>query len=250
MLRNFWLKALVCIIPVILQGQNKGYVEYKKEAIKAQDSIVRTEGELAYLSVVQKASTSLSSKLSILEIDNTKSFYKTEENLVSDSQDAIYATLANSLYETDRTYYFESSSENLYISLDSFGENLIVKQNTIPYKWNILNERKTILGFSCFKATSTKTIKNNKGEFKFPVTVWFSSDLPFRTGPEDFVGLPGIVLEASLYSSVPFTIKAIQIKEDNSIRNIQPQKGSQVSLEEYEEIQANQGKNFKNYIKN
>lgn len=61
-------------------------------------------------------------------------------------------------------------------------------------KWSISpNEKKVILGYTCMKATS------NDGQ-----TVWFCKDLPVPDGPQDYVGLPGLVLavEASAHSII------------------------------------------------
>ncbi len=59
--------------------------------------------------------------------------------------------------------------------------------------WNISNETKDILGYKVIKATR-KPIYEDKIESD--IVVWFAPDLPYFTGPEYYLGLPGLVLEA------------------------------------------------------
>lgn len=53
--------------------------------------------------------------------------------------------------------------------------------------WEISNEKKEILNYSCQKATT-----NYKGR---NWTAWFINDIPFQDGPYKFAGLPGLIAE-------------------------------------------------------
>ena len=66
-------------------------------------------------------------------------------------------------------------------------------------KWSISpTEKKVILGYNCMKATSN----DNQ-------SVWFCSDLPVPDGPQEYKGLPGLVLAAE---SSAHTIIATRIE--------------------------------------
>lgn len=60
-------------------------------------------------------------------------------------------------------------------------------ENIPELSWTIQNERKTIRGYSCQKATTT---------FRGRIyEAWFTPEIPIREGPYKFGGLPGLILE-------------------------------------------------------
>src|SRR5690606_11017234 len=54
--------------------------------------------------------------------------------------------------------------------------------------WKITKEKKEILGFQCYMATAILEDGTN-------VTAWYAPKLNFKTGPDKFWGLPGLILE-------------------------------------------------------
>lgn len=54
-------------------------------------------------------------------------------------------------------------------------------------KWTLTNERKTILGHQCQKATTHWRGRDFEA--------WFATDIPVRLGPWSFGGLPGLILK-------------------------------------------------------
>ncbi|MDL2239896.1 GLPGLI family protein [Bacteroidales bacterium OttesenSCG-928-L14] len=67
-------------------------------------------------------------------------------------------------------------------------DDVLIYEEDIPQiNWQILNERKTILNYSCQKATA---------EFRGRTwEAWFTFDIPISEGPYKFTGLPGLILE-------------------------------------------------------
>ena len=71
----------------------------------------------------------------------------------------------------------------------SLGQTLFNIAEDLPViNWQLWPEQKVIKDFSCQKATG-----RYKGR---DYTVWFTSQLPFPTGPWKLGGLPGLILEA------------------------------------------------------
>ena len=95
--------------------------------------------------------------------------------------------------------------------------NLIID---IRHKWEIYQESKEIDGYLCYKATTEKIINNTKGTFVFPITVWFSPELPYSYGPGNYFGLPGLILEIQERNFVVFA-KKIDLKSTKKI-NVTP----------------------------
>lgn len=81
--------------------------------------------------------------------------------------------------------------ENILYGARSVGkEKYYVKMN-VSHKWELIDEYKTILGYTCQKA---KTYFNT-GKRNIPITAWFSIDIPVSYGPYRYFGLPGLILE-------------------------------------------------------
>lgn len=56
-------------------------------------------------------------------------------------------------------------------------------EDSIQPQWQMSNERTTILGMECMKATCNDT-----------VTAWYAIDIPISDGPDIYWGLPGLIL--------------------------------------------------------
>ncbi|MCL1652578.1 hypothetical protein BAZ12_00660 [Elizabethkingia miricola] len=61
------------------------------------------------------------------------------------------------------------------------------KEPLLQMKWNLKNESKEILSYTCYKAET---------EFRGRKYVaWYTKEVPFQDGPYKFAGLPGLILE-------------------------------------------------------
>lgn len=82
--------------------------------------------------------------------------------------------------KTVNTYWTQPNVENKYIIVDTIAN---------MENWNILNDTCTLLNFKCQKAT----ISCNNVMY----IAWFTTELPYNSGPEKFMGLPGLILKIS-----------------------------------------------------
>ena len=76
--------------------------------------------------------------------------------------------------------------------LDYSKKEFMVLDSLQDFKWTLENEKINILGFSCRKAT-TKT------ESGMIIEAWYANKLPYKMGPLDYYGLPGIILKTISY---------------------------------------------------
>lgn len=86
-----------------------------------------------------------------------------------------------------------------------------LKDEIADFNWNIKSETKSILGYNCQKAVTV-----HRGR---TFIVYFASEIPFFDGPWKFFGLPGLILEVKLESSLGnLTISAtnVEIEESNT----------------------------------
>ncbi|WP_202946844.1 GLPGLI family protein [Nitritalea halalkaliphila] len=78
------------------------------------------------------------------------------------------------------------SKLNEYVN-DHYGDYYLIEDDLGIMEWEIGDEKKTILGFTCVKATTFFRGRHYEA--------WFSPEIPFSTGPWKADGLPGLILE-------------------------------------------------------
>lgn len=77
------------------------------------------------------------------------------------------------------------TKKNIY--QDKAKDTYQYEENEVHLSWKLQSEKKKILVYDCFKATTEYRGRR--------YTAWYSPDLPFNEGPYVFGGLPGLVME-------------------------------------------------------
>ncbi|MEP5610633.1 MAG: GLPGLI family protein [Cyclobacteriaceae bacterium] len=112
-----------------------------------------------------------------------------------------------------------------------FGRTFLIEGGD-EIEWKITSEMEAIAGYQCVKATYMRDT--------IPVAVWFTPQIPISLGPEEFGGLPGMVLSVDINDGQR-TIKVTEV-ELRSLANeetiVAPTKGKKVTREEFRAIQA------------
>ncbi len=96
----------------------------------------------------------------------------------------------------DTTYYYivmDYAENKLILSgdLPSFKgmpKSYLLKEPLNLFEWKPSMNTKTILGYTCHKATCSFRGRD--------YVAWFTRDIPFKAAPWKFHGLPGVILEA------------------------------------------------------
>lgn len=140
---------------------------------------------------------------------------------------------------SDGTLYKNLDESLILEETDFEGKHYLVKDTFSEIDWKISKETKNIAGFDCYKATAT--LDDN---YKAEVTAWYSPKLTFKNGPDEFWGLPGLILE------VETNIKHESGATDGAIYTAQkvetltktkkisrPTKGKEISREEFSKMQ-------------
>lgn len=159
--------------------------------------------------------------------------------------------------------YKNTKNKQLLEAKEFFGKKFLIKEDLEQPKWELGSETKQIGKYLCFKATmiqkstkfdlgsfrrksakkgaekdSTKAIKVTK-EIEVPkeilITAWYTPQIPVSSGPGEFWGLPGLILEINQgKTTVLCTEIVINPTEKAAIKA--PKKGKQVGREEYNKI--------------
>lgn len=147
--------------------------------------------------------------------------------LVTTSKSAIYTKVEkidNTQKENGVSISFGGGYSPEYLDLDNnlyyqekenFNEKFEVKDSLTHYDWQLTREKKKVLGFDCRKATA----KDGKKE----IIAWYAPKLPYKSGPRDITGLPGLILEVTIIrnnkqkSMFHLWATDVQVKDDIEI---------------------------------
>jgi len=83
-------------------------------------------------------------------------------------------------------------------------DTYVAKGRLPKIDWNIRDDKKKILGYTCQKATTTYKCRD--------YTVWFARELPFPYGPWELQGLPGLILEVEESNGI-YTVHTKRIEK-------------------------------------
>jgi len=83
-------------------------------------------------------------------------------------------------------------NNTLYDGVSMKGKTYLIHDTITPLKWKIMNDLKEVAGHICMNASMNDTLRKQK------VIVWFALDMPNNSGPDRFIGLPGMVLEVDI----------------------------------------------------
>ncbi|TXD83900.1 GLPGLI family protein [Subsaximicrobium wynnwilliamsii] len=128
--------------------------------------------------------------------------------------------------------YYSNLKEDFKLhQLFAYDDYYLIRQNANVYVWNISKEKKKIGDYTCYKATTT--IENGR-TIKTEITAWFTPEIPFRFGPKNYGGLPGLILALEERGHYFYAKKIVLKQEEKKVKI--PHKGKQVSQTEFTEI--------------
>ncbi|KOP40233.1 GLPGLI family protein [Flavobacterium sp. WLB] len=204
-------------------------------------------------------------KTFILNFDKTASIYKEEEKLEAPGQQGGFRVMMSSMMGGGGTFYKDVKAKSYTVDKEFMGKEFLVVDSLPKLNWKLEQETKQIGGYNCFKATAVKEAsktdfrnfrpKNNdkkdeakktSGEtktnfednFEIPkeitVTAWYTPEIPVNQGPENYWGLPGLILEVNDGKTVILCSKIVLNAKEKA--EIKPsKKGKVVSQKEYDE---------------
>lgn len=174
-----------------------------------------------------------------LDFKNGESLYYFDNSLdlglsIEPGYRTVLMSFANSAY-------YKNDAENLVLQRLVNDAVYILESKLDKIKWELSSTSKIISGYTCYKAT-TKIISRNslrEDELK-TVEAWYSPEIPVNSGPKDYAGLPGLILELKhgklKYYATSMNFK-LNEKENKSSKK--PKRGQKMLMEEYYNIRPN-----------
>jgi GLPGLI family protein len=212
-------------------------------------------------------------KTFILNFDKNASIYKEEEKLDSPGQGGGMRMMSN-MMGGGGTHYKNVKEKTFSVDKEFFGKEFLVKDTLPKLAWKLEGETKQIGNYTCFKATAVRPVsqadfknyrrktedkkeseKKEEGKVEgktettkttnltdgwdvpkeIVVTAWYTPDIPINQGPENYWGLPGLILEVNEGKTIILCSKIVMnTKEKKEIKA--PSKGKEVTQAEYDKI--------------
>lgn len=182
------------------------------------------------------------------------SIYRQNETLTAPNPAGLSSGIKIEISGSNDVMY-KNVKENRYTNqTEIFGKQFLIKDSLKDHAWELVNETKNIGEYTCFKAiykdsitTTTFTDKGEVEEVKKEriTTAWYTPQIPVNNGPEDFQGLPGLILEIN-DGSLTLVCSKIVINLKDKIGIEEPKKGKQVSQQEFDAIMDKKKKEMMN----
>ena len=194
-----------------------------------------------------------------LTFNKSASIYKQEEELEnSGGRGGMRMMMFGAAGNGD--YYKNIQTKKSATESEFSGKNFLIKGDLDNYEWKMEQETKMIGQNLCFKATTVVDMPVRDTEVQFGrrgqnnseeeeedeedegprmeptiVTAWYTMEIPVGHGPNDFWGLPGLILEVNYQNTNILCTKIVMNpKEKKEIK--EPTKGKEVTQEEYDAI--------------
>ncbi|MFT4610679.1 MAG: GLPGLI family protein [Glaciecola sp.] len=213
---------------------------------------------------------SMLEKTYVLNFNKSESTYKEEEKLdAPGSGNSRWGGMMSSF--TGGPQYKNVKEALILQEQEFFGKQFLVRDSLPKLEWKLGSETKQIGQYMCFKATVTKpvdemdfmsmrrrnrdtdekkegeaTTDSTKKESDDPfdelevpkfviVTAWYTPQIPVSTGPGEYQGLPGLILEVTADKTVMLCTKIVMNPQEKD-EIVKPEKGEVVTRMEYNQI--------------
>ncbi len=205
-------------------------------------------------------------KTFILNFDKSASIYKEEEKLEAPGMQQMGGMrMMNSMMGGGGTHYKNVKTKSYTVDKEFMGKEFLIQDSLPKLVWKMETETRMIGGYNCMKATAVREVsksdfrnlrpkKNDEpktakaddkdkktnfmDEVEMPkeiiVTAWYSPEIPINQGPENYWGLPGLILEVNDGKTTILCSKIVlNAKEKTEIKA--PTAGKVVSQKEYDD---------------
>ena len=191
-------------------------------------------------------------KTYILSFNKEESIYKEEESLgAPQPQGMVFVMVetggADVLYKNTKEGRFTNQNE-------SFSKLFLIQDKLEKLDWELGSETKNIGDYTCYKATMKREVEvvesgisiNNDKDLKedpnkepemkeITITAWYTPQIPVNSGPGNYHGLPGLILEVNDGTETVICSKIV-LNPEKKVAITEPKKGKVLTQEAYDKI--------------
>lgn len=216
--------------------------------------------------MIEERIKKFSEKTFMLYFDPTASLYEEEEKLdAPGTQNGGGMRIMSSFMGGGGKLYKNVKDKTYTLDKEMFGKEFLIKDTLTNIKWKMEAETKQIGNYLCYKATAVqpasktdfrnfrrknaeanaaKTAEKEKStnimdQVELPkeitITAWYTPQIPISQGPENYWGLPGLILEINNGKTTVLCTKVVLNSKDK--KEIKPStNGTVVTQKEYDDI--------------
>lgn len=260
--KSITLVLAICISSTVFSQdfQGKAYYQTKTTVDMSQFGRGGQQPSPEQMKRIQERMKSFLEKQYTLVFNKEESIYKEEEKLEAQGGRGGFGGFASSL--TSGPKYKNIKSKEILIDQEFFGKQFLIKDDLNPIEWVMGKESKQIGQYMVFKATATvpdtsfdmssfrrpregDEKQEEKEERTVDVVAWYTPQVPVNQGPDNYWGLPGLILEVNAGNTTILCTKIVMNSKDKeSIKK--PEKGDVVTQEEYTKITTDKMEEFRN----
>lgn len=157
-------------------------------------------------------------------------------------------------YSPGDVLYKNMTTQTYLYKIDLMGKLFLIKDSLPTTKWTLNSETKTIGNYTCYKATRSYTV--DRDEVKIPgrtydepnidtieVTAWYTPEIPISNGPENYSGLPGLILEVHDDNKI-FLCNKITLSNKETIEIKIPKRGKEINQADFDALKTQKLREF------
>ncbi|OYQ37935.1 GLPGLI family protein [Flavobacterium cyanobacteriorum] len=269
-MKNRIVFALILLANVFITNAQEfqGMAVYESKTSTADFKMEGREITPEVQKMIQERMRKALEKTFILRFDKSASTYEEEEKLDTPGADNTGMRIMASFTGAGGKHYKNIKDKSFAIEKEIFGKEFLINDTLPKINWKMENESKKIGNYTCYKATAV--IPVNKSDFRnlrrkqatdkkedkkdeaqrttnfmdmvempkeVTITAWYSPEIPVSQGPENYWGLPGLILEVNDGKTIILCSKVVlNTKEKAEIKA--PKKGTKVTQAEFDTIVA------------
>ncbi|MCK5400502.1 MAG: GLPGLI family protein [Flavobacteriaceae bacterium] len=253
--------ALILTSTVIAQDfQGKAtYKSHRKMDIQLDSTQMETDMHKRMIEMMKKQFE----KTYILTFNKEESLYKEEEQLEAPQPAGMVMVMVVS-GESGKLY--KNTKEKRYTDQNEmFGKVFLIEDNLKEIDWELGSETKNIGEYTCYKATTKRTVEVVKGGIsvngdkdldtepepemeEITITAWYTPQIPVNNGPGKYHGLPGLILEVNNGRETLICSKIVLNPKDK-VKITEPTKGKKITQEKFDAIMEKKMKEQREHYK-
>ena len=185
-----------------------------------------------------------------LDFTKSESMYKEEQELDAPKGPSANSGVMVMVMGGDGSsdiLYKNISQNRMAHKTELMGKVFLIKDNLVAYDWELTGETKNIGIYTCYKAVYEREeesieinmidgeVKEEKVTKKTTLVAWYTTDVPVSNGPNNYGGLPGLILEVN-DGDLTIVCSELVLNPKKVKEIIEPVKGKIVARKKFEDI--------------